>query len=100
MNWLLPSFLLIALGLFWFESLRVRETVLAACRRACRQLDVQLLDETVALERLRLSRWRIERVYRFEYSSDGSERQRGHVQVLGRWVRSIQLESEQGLTIL
>ena len=83
-----------AYGPYIFQSIRVRVLALAAARRACAQGGVQLLDETVSVQRLSASRddagrWRIWRQYRFEYSIDGYERERGHVIMLGRRVQGL-----------
>lgn len=56
--------------------------------RACKESGVQWLDHTVMLERMSLRRapdgWiRVLRRYRFEFSIDGVERQRGHLELLG-----------------
>ncbi|MEP5766504.1 MAG: DUF3301 domain-containing protein [Halieaceae bacterium] len=79
---------LLGYGLYLFQALRVRELALDAARQACRREEVQLLDESVAVQRLSLSRddagrWRVWRQFRFEYSIDGLERERGHVIMLG-----------------
>lgn len=90
---------------FWYDSLGAREQALSACRRACEQLDVQLLDQTVAVVRLGWGRdghgrlrWR--RGYRFEFSRDGADRWPGQLQLFGRQVESIQLEHPDGTIIL
>jgi hypothetical protein len=88
---LFDVFLILGLGgyaVYMFQGLRIRELALEAARRACRDAEVQLLDETVSVKHLSLSRdsngrWRIWRQYRFEYSIEGDERQRGHVIMLG-----------------
>lgn len=77
-----------ALAWFWADSLKARERALAAARRACGRAAVQLLDETVALARLRLARnargyLTLARVYRFEFSIQGHERRAGHVALTG-----------------
>ena len=79
---------LVAFGVYLFQALRVRELALQAARRACEQDGVQLLDQTVSMRRLSLSRddegrWRIWRQYHFEYSIDGLEREHGNVIMLG-----------------
>ncbi|MEA1049259.1 DUF3301 domain-containing protein [Lamprobacter modestohalophilus] len=56
-------------------------------QRACKERDVQLLDQAVALRRLGLS-WRsrglrIRRVYRFEFSEEGIGRRTGYLVLLG-----------------
>ncbi len=99
MAWLLLATL--AVGWAWMEALRARETALAACARACRQIDAQLLDETVALQALWFARdgsgqmrWR--RRYGFEFSLDGVGRHRGEVILLGRRVLSLWLDHPDG----
>lgn len=74
----------------WFmvDSLRVRELALKHCARACRQIGVQFLDQTVAMHRLRLQRndrgsVQIRRDYTFEYSDAGDDRHAGRVVMLG-----------------
>ncbi|MCK7574719.1 MAG: DUF3301 domain-containing protein [Chromatiales bacterium] len=57
---------------FWRDSLGAREQARAASSRACQQSGVQLLDDTVALERLwwrrdRDGRLKLERLYVFEF---------------------------------
>ncbi len=81
-------------GIYLFQALRVRELALVAARRACQQEGVQLLDESVSMRRISLSRdgdgrWRIWRQYRFEYSIEGTERQSGHVIMLGNRLQAL-----------
>jgi len=73
---------------YWFNGTRVRELAIAAARRSTELADVQLLDQTVSLARVSLSRdrnrrWRIWREYRFDYSRDGLSREVGHIIMLG-----------------
>ncbi len=77
-----------------FQSLRVRELALQAARRGCQRDSLQLLDETVSMRRLSLSRddngrWRIWRHYSFEYSFDGVARERGSVIMLGAQLQAL-----------
>jgi hypothetical protein len=84
----LPLILLFAaIAAFWYDSLRARESALKYCRAQCNARKVQLLDQTVALARLR-PRWgmdgfRLLRTYRFEFSEVGTERWEGHLTLLG-----------------
>lgn len=78
----------------WVDALRAREAALRACRRTCERLELQLLDETVALRQLRLrrdadGRLRLRRRYSFEYSEHGNERRQGEAVLLGRRVESV-----------
>lgn len=102
---LLVLIALAAIGWFWSDSLRARESMTAACTRICRDMHLQFLDETVALARLRLARapsgnltWR--RLYVFEFSESGADRWKGRAQLIGRRVESVQLDNPQGVTIL
>jgi hypothetical protein len=85
---LLPLLLLLAGFQFWQNALRARDLARALGRELCESARVQLLDQTVALRRLRLV-WipargpHLRRDYGFEFSTDGQDRQRGSLSVLG-----------------
>lgn len=90
---------------FWVDSLGARERALAVCARACADNDVQFLDQTVALKRLRLGRgpdgrMRLRRLYGFEFSTDGANRRRGSAELLGRRVVALSLEMPEGTTFV
>lgn len=89
----------------WHDSMRARELTLITCRRACRQVSAQLLDETVALEQLRLARNRhgrlvIARRYRFEFSLEGDDRRAGWVRLLGAEIQILQMDHPDGSTLI
>ncbi|MBK7541200.1 MAG: DUF3301 domain-containing protein [Candidatus Competibacteraceae bacterium] len=95
----LISFLAVSgIGLwFWRDSLGAREQARVASARACQQNGVQLLDDTVALERLWLRRDRdgrlkLERLYVFEFTDTGQNRQIGSVLLVGWRVEVLQME--------
>lgn len=80
-----------ALAWLWFDSIKAREEGLLAARTACNSEDLQLLDETVALRKLRPERgddgrMTMRRIYEFEYSDTGDNRRRGSVVLLGHEV--------------
>jgi hypothetical protein len=88
---------LLALGLiiwFWRESLRVRESATRIGRQACKSYGVQFLDQTVALQRLRL-RWsnglHLLRTYQFDYSLEGEGRRTGYLVMQGNQHLSLHL---------
>jgi hypothetical protein len=97
-----PLILLIAIGAlswFWLQSLRARDLAGRVAQDLCRRQNLQLLDGTVALNALRLRRTSrghvaLHRTYRFEYSSDGVQRQYGFVLLLGLHVESAGLAAE------
>jgi hypothetical protein len=71
----------------WYHVLRLRERATAHARRLCERHGLQLLDDSVALHRLRLN-WRrgtlhVMREYRFETSRGGNDRQPASVRLLG-----------------
>jgi hypothetical protein len=87
---------LAAAGWFLWSSLRAREAANASIRPACRAEGYLFLDDTVALDRIRLrrddeGRATIERVYRFDYSDTGDNRRRGYVTLLGARVTGLSL---------
>lgn len=91
---------LIVIGIalwFWRDSLGAREQARAASTRACQQSNVQLLDDTVALERLWLrrdhnGRLKWERLYVFEFTDTGHRRQTGSVLLIGWRVEVLCME--------
>lgn len=81
-------------GLYFLSAMRVRELAVQAVGLASRRDDFQLLDQSVHIRRISLSRdksgrWRIWRQYRFDYSYDGVERRQGFVVMLGGQLQSI-----------
>lgn len=94
-----------ALIWFWLDALRAREQAVDIGRRTCRQLGVQLLDETVALHRIGLARLPggrlgLRRRYDFEFTIDGNDRRQGRILLLSRRLESVQLDLPEGLTML
>jgi Protein of unknown function (DUF3301) len=94
---LLFLLLLIALGWFWFDSLRALEVARDAGKRACREASVQFLDDTVAnialaLVRDKLGRRVLRRTYRFEFSETGDNRLEGKLILTGNKVDSVTME--------
>ena len=90
-------------ALYFLAAVRVRELALKAVGLASRRDDFQLLDQSVHIRRLSLSRdgtgrWRIWRQYRFDYSFDGVERRQGFVIMLGGQLQSI-VVSERAPTV-
>lgn len=88
---------ILAICLLWSSSLAAREIALNAVKAYCLKMDVQLLDEYVALTGLwpkrnaqgKIQAWRS---YTFEFSSTGLERYNGKIVMLGNIVQSIYLD--------
>lgn len=105
MNALTFLFALAILVWFWQNSLRFREYAIHKCKISCRSMDLQLLDETVALHKVRITRdnrnqVKLLRRYHFEFSIDGHDRYIGSVTFIGQGVDHIQLDHPDGQLIL
>jgi len=97
---LLFLLLLAALGWFWLDTLRVLEAARKAGKQACKESNVQFLDDTVASTSLALVRDRsgrrvFRRTYRFEFTETGNSRLEGHVIMHGNHVESVTMEPYQ-----
>lgn len=82
------------LCLYFLGASRVRELAVQAVARASREDNFQLLDQSVHIRRVSLSRdetgrWRIWRQYRFDYTFDGDERRHGFITMLGKQFQSL-----------
>lgn len=88
-----------AAGWYWYAGMQAREQAVAVGRRACRDANLQFLDESVALRRVRLGRdsqgqMRFRRDYHFEFSDTGDNRRPGVVRMLGDRVEWVSLDGE------
>ena len=86
-----------ALGGLWFTSLNVRAVAMQAAKSVCHSEKLLLLDDTVAIQRIGVVRdgegvLSFRRVYSFEYSVSGDDRQAGHIVLLGDRVLTIHLD--------
>lgn len=84
---LLPLILLLLGFYIWQSALKAREQARAISHALCARARVQLLDQTVALQRLGIARgsdgWlHLLRRYRFELSIDGLDRHQGTLEIL------------------
>ncbi|MCR8924068.1 DUF3301 domain-containing protein [Dasania sp. GY-MA-18] len=87
----------ITLLVYWWRAQGVKQQAFAAVKKHCKEMDVQLLDEGVALrgfwckrdEQGRLKLWRS---FVFEFSSTGNERYQGRVIMLGQEIEKIELQ--------
>lgn len=105
MSALTAVFVIVVVIWLWADTLRAREGAFKACTRTCRQMDVQLLDQTVQLASMGLGRTdrgmlSIRRHYGFEFSVDGVERRQGSAAMLGAGVEYVQLDHPDGMTIV
>lgn len=75
----------------------IREVALKLARRHCEKLDIELLDENVALRSLRLlrdtqGRLRLAREYGFEFTVTGDQRLTGCITLFGHHLANIELQ--------
>ena len=85
---------------FWHASRKAHEKALEISKVVCTDLKVQRLDEGVALRQFKLhwSRHGLElvRVYSFEFSSDGVNRCRGEISLIGLSLTWVRIEHPDG----
>jgi hypothetical protein len=97
---LLPPLLILAGFYFWHNALRARERARALSHALCARAGVQLLDQTVALRRVRLRRipgrgLHVLRCYGFDVSTDGNDRRHGSLDMLDGDVASYDLPIDE-----
>lgn len=88
--------LLAACAAWWWRAHGVRERALLLARQHCVRQGVELLDENVALRRLRLRRdqrgqLRLAREFSFEFTATGQERYAGSILMFGQYAGHIEL---------
>lgn len=96
----LPLLLCLGLGGAWYHVLRLRERAILHARRVCELHGLQLLDDSVALHRVRAS-WRrrtlrVTREYRFDTSLGGHDRQAASITLFGDNVVGASLPQHDG----
>lgn len=89
--------LLILAGWGWHANLAARELANRVAADTCSREGVQLLDGTVSVLRLSITRGpdgglALRRTYVFDYSDDGFSRRRGFVVMTGQSLESVGLE--------
>ena len=82
------------IAVYFLNATRIRELAIAAVIFEGKKGSFQLLDQSVHLRKLSLSRdsagtWRVWRQYRFDYSLDGDDRRQGSIIMLGKVVETI-----------
>jgi len=86
------SYLLLALPIaacwLWWNGIRAKELAVSHARQACKRENLQFLDQTVSLKRLRPTRSTtgsscLSRLYGFEFTLAGEHRDHGEVELKG-----------------
>lgn len=102
MSWILALLiLLLAVAWLWYDTIGAGDRARSVCGEACRRQGLQLLDDSVGLQGMRLTRnsagrLRIRRLYRFDFSDTGMERRRGLMALSGSAPEWLQLERDGG----
>ncbi len=86
-----------AVAAWIWRGFGIRELALKLARRHCEKLDIELLDENVALrglslQRDRLGRLRLAREYSFEFTVTGDQRLGGCITLFGRQLGKVELQ--------
>ena len=88
--------LVILIVWYWVKGREIKDLALQATRKYCNELSLMLLDQTVALKRVRVVRDArgqlcIERCFHFDFTSSGDDRYQGKIVMHGQTVASIKL---------
>lgn len=106
MTYLGLLFLLLVGGGFWFDTQRTYLIAKMLCMRVCQELQLQLLDDTVTLIRIRLKRnakgrLSFQRTYSFEVTEHGGNtRHLGILILRGDTLEIVELPGYLNRTIL
>lgn len=98
----------VLIGLFvwlWLNFSKARELVIRRASLACKQQDVQLLDQSVTLRTVTLRRdaqdnYRFLRGYQFDFSLDGYDRYPAYIILFGKTIERIQFDHPDGSIIM
>ncbi len=97
MDVLLWLTLLFILLYYWFDTAKAKEAAVAHGKKACRDMNVQFLDDSVIRYRSRIARgisgqMVIERSFRFEFTVDGQTRENGFIRLSGQRLLVLELD--------
>ena len=86
-------------GMYWWRTVNQKEVAVAAARAYCKDRNLQFLDETLVFTRHRMEsdsrrRRRLCRIYEFDYSPQGIERETGEIILSGYRVLRVILHSD------
>ena len=98
---LAPILIILAVAALWHSSLGAREHARRHAARLCSQSRLQLLDQTVSLQRLRVRHepgqgWQLQRDYAFSVSSTGQDRLPGSLRMVGNRLTTWSLPGPDG----
>ncbi|WP_067522259.1 DUF3301 domain-containing protein [Endozoicomonas ascidiicola] len=95
--WLTLLFLLLY---YWFDTARAKEAAVVYGKKACHDMSVQFLDDSVVRYRTRFRRGYsgqmvFERFFKFEYTLNGQDRVQGFIQMLGKQLKQIDIDDPE-----
>ena len=78
----------------WWIDRGIKQNAYALAKQHCEEINVQLLDDNVRLEKMTLKRnargsMSIERRFKFEFTSTGERRHQGQLTMLGKKLEGI-----------
>lgn len=96
-EWFIATLLLVAAIAFWLSTMTSRDAARSLVAEFCRDNQLQLLDQTVALRRISLRRksngsLSFVRVFKFDYSDNGFRRRDGMIWMLANRPLQISLQ--------
>ncbi len=82
---------------FWWRTNELKQVAYQIAKRRCDESDVQFLDDSVVLSKVRFRRNDQGRMtllchFSFEFATRGDERYRGEMQFLGRRLHYVEME--------
>lgn len=85
------------IGFYWVHAVRSKEIAVKAAEKHCELMQVQFLDQTAFLKKLRFKRddkgqLGFLREYGFEFTVSGEDRYFGRVSMIGHRVESVNLD--------
>jgi len=97
---LLWTFVILLGVLYWWHAYGIKQLALQQTKAYCQKMDIQMLDESIALGRIAVKRDTEGRVnfvreFRFEFASTGDERYQGLTTMHGRRCLHIALDAHK-----
>ncbi|EXJ11527.1 MULTISPECIES: DUF3301 domain-containing protein [Nitrincola] len=88
------------IALAWWNNLKAKEQALKAVMHYCDRHHLQLLDQSIALIKIRparneTGRLHLQRTYLFEFTSTGDERYKGKAFMLGSSVYRLDVDAHR-----
>ncbi|MCZ2720523.1 DUF3301 domain-containing protein [Marinomonas sp. 15G1-11] len=86
-----------SIAYFWWNSNSIRELAFSHVKAHCKKHEVQLLDQSVALHKWKVT-WstgqlKVLREYQFEFTSTGEARYKGEAVLIGNTLMKIELSA-------